>query len=169
MDPGRARRREQDQAKEPRVEQEPYIFNSPSLVLANANVQGVQAVLGLFCQGPNMKLVSPTITHDTHRSRSSHHNDGDWHAESWTSAKAPMTSSQFHAEDKSFAAIMEDPRDRIIYDLLSVRQYSLVREFYMYVIKDAIMCFIEEKKKSIGQFLQPAPLAEDGAGTHLQW
>ncbi|EPQ56625.1 hypothetical protein GLOTRDRAFT_75412 [Gloeophyllum trabeum ATCC 11539] len=87
--------------------------------------------------------------------------------------------SQFHDEDNPFAAITEDLRNRIIdwkghplsrlgplqmYDLLSVRRDSLVREFYVYLFKEAIICVIEEKKKSIGRFLQTAGGAEGGAG-----
>lgn len=74
-------------------------------------------------------------------------------------------------EDSPFAAITEDLRNRIIdwkghplsglgplqmYDLLSVRRDALVREFYVYLFKEAIICVAEEKKRSLGRFLSSA-------------
>ncbi|KAF8586332.1 hypothetical protein K439DRAFT_1556429 [Ramaria rubella] len=73
--------------------------------------------------------------------------------------------------DSPFASITEDLRNRIIdwkghplaglghlqmFDLLSVRRDSLVREFYVYLFKEAIICVIEEKKRSLGRLLSSA-------------
>ncbi|KDQ26693.1 hypothetical protein PLEOSDRAFT_1077555 [Pleurotus ostreatus PC15] len=74
-------------------------------------------------------------------------------------------------QDSPFNAITEDLRNRIIdwkghplsdlgplqmYDLLSVRRDSLVREFYVYLFKEAIICVVEEKKRSLGRLLSNA-------------
>jgi len=71
-------------------------------------------------------------------------------------------------EDSPFNAITEDLRNRIIdwkghplsglgplqmYDLLSVRRDALVREFFVYLFKEAIICVVEEKKRSLGRLL----------------
>lgn len=76
--------------------------------------------------------------------------------------------SQSLEEDSPFNAIVDDLRNRIIdwkghalaglgplqmYDLLSVRRDSLVREFSVYLFKEAIICVVEEKKRSLGRFL----------------
>ncbi|TFK51889.1 hypothetical protein OE88DRAFT_1629238 [Heliocybe sulcata] len=128
----------------------------------------------------NNHLMSPTSTHDTHHSGNSDRDEyGDWKQEPSTSQSGPMlkssSSSQFQDEDNPFAAITEDLRNRIIdwkghplsrlgplqmYDLLSVRRDSLVREFYVYLFKEAIICVIEEKKKSLGRFLQNAGVGD---------
>ncbi|KAI0322760.1 Pleckstrin homology domain-containing protein [Amylostereum chailletii] len=84
-------------------------------------------------------------------------------------------------EDSPFEAITEDLRNRIIdwkghplaglgplrmFDLLSVRRDSLVREFYVYLFKEAIICVAEEKKRTLGRFLSTASgaVAEGSAG-----
>ena len=74
-------------------------------------------------------------------------------------------------EDSPFSAITEDLRNRIIdwkghplsdlgplqlYDLLSVRRDTAVREFYVYLFKEAIICVVEEKKRGLGRLLQTA-------------
>jgi hypothetical protein len=71
-------------------------------------------------------------------------------------------------EDSPFASITEDLRNRIIdwkghplsdlgplqmYDLLSVRRDSAIREFYVYLFKEAIICVVEEKKKGLSRLL----------------
>jgi hypothetical protein len=76
-----------------------------------------------------------------------------------------------HDEDSPFNAITEDLRNRIIdwkgqplsdlgplqmYDLLSVRRDSLVREFFVYLFKEAIICVVEEKKRTLGRLLSSA-------------
>ncbi|KAI0664376.1 Pleckstrin homology domain-containing protein [Cubamyces menziesii] len=86
-------------------------------------------------------------------------------------------------EDSPFAAITEDLRNRIIdwkghplsglgalqmYDLLSVRRDNLVREFFVYLFKEAIICVVEEKKRSLGRLLSSASAASafgDGSGS----
>jgi hypothetical protein len=74
----------------------------------------------------------------------------------------------FSEEDSPFAAITDDLRARIadwkghapeglgplqMYDLLSVRREALVREFYVYLFKEAIICVTEERKRTLGRFL----------------
>jgi hypothetical protein len=74
-------------------------------------------------------------------------------------------------EDSPFIAITEDLRSRIIdwkghplsdlgplqmYDLLSVRRDSTIREFYVYLFKEAIICVMEEKKRGLGRLLSNA-------------
>ncbi|KAF9006175.1 Pleckstrin homology domain-containing protein [Cyathus striatus] len=74
-------------------------------------------------------------------------------------------------EDSPFHAITEDLRNRIIdwkghplsdlgplqmYDLLSVRRDSAIREFYVYLFKEAIICVVEEKKRGLGRLLSSA-------------
>ena len=77
-----------------------------------------------------------------------------------------------HSEEGSpFTAITEDLRNRIIdwkghplsdlgplqmYDLLSVRRESAIREFYVYLFKEAIICVVEEKKRGLGRLLSNA-------------
>lgn len=82
------------------------------------------------------------------------------------------TPSQSLEEESPFSAIVDDLRNRIIdwkghalsglgplqmYDLLSVRRDALVREFFVYLFKEAIICVVEEKKRSIGRFLHSPP------------
>ncbi|KAG8792913.1 hypothetical protein FRC12_004499 [Ceratobasidium sp. 428] len=67
-----------------------------------------------------------------------------------------------------FARVAEDLQIRLVdwkghpmaalgplqmFDILSVRRDSLVREFYVYLFKEAIICVLEEKKKSLGRLL----------------
>ena len=81
----------------------------------------------------------------------------------------PITTHQ--EEDSPFTAITEDLRNRIIdwkghplsdlgplqmYDLLSVRRDSAIREFYVYLFKEAIICVVEEKKRGLGRLLSNA-------------
>lgn len=85
--------------------------------------------------------------------------------------------SQAPEEESPFNAIVEDLRNRIIdwkghalsglgplqmYDLLSVRRDALVREFFVYLFKEAIICVVEEKKRSLGRFL-PSPAFNDSS------
>ncbi|KAH7914831.1 Pleckstrin homology domain-containing protein [Hygrophoropsis aurantiaca] len=82
-------------------------------------------------------------------------------------------------EDSPFNGIVEDLRHRIadwkghalsglgplqMYDLLSVRRDMLVREFFVYLFKEAIICVVEEKKKSLGRFLS-SPSFNDSSAT----
>ncbi|KAF9454350.1 hypothetical protein P691DRAFT_656495 [Macrolepiota fuliginosa MF-IS2] len=76
-------------------------------------------------------------------------------------------------EDSPFTAITEDLRNRIIdwkghplsdlgplqmYDLLSVRRDAAIREFYVYLFKEAIICVVEEKKRGLGRLLSNASM-----------
>ena len=71
-------------------------------------------------------------------------------------------------EDSPFASITEDLRNRIIdwkghplsdlgplqmFDLLSVRREAAIREFYVYLFKEAIICVVEEKKRGLTRLL----------------
>ncbi|KAI0026489.1 Pleckstrin homology domain-containing protein [Vararia minispora EC-137] len=82
-------------------------------------------------------------------------------------------------EPSPFQSITEDLKNRIIdwkghplsglgplrlFDLLSVRRDSLVREFYVYLFKEAIICVAEEKKRSLGRFLTSGAAGPDAAG-----
>jgi hypothetical protein len=86
-------------------------------------------------------------------------------ADTESSRYAPSHATE---EDSPFTAIVDDLRNRIIdwkghalsglgplqmYDLLSVRRDALVREFFVYLFKEAIICVVEEKKRSLGRFL----------------
>ena len=89
------------------------------------------------------------------------------------SRSPPSTQPQIrNDEDSPFNAITEDLRNRIIdwkghplselgplqmYDLLSVRRDAIVREFFVYLFKDAIICVSEEKKRSLGRLLGSDP------------
>ncbi len=88
------------------------------------------------------------------------------------SSRDPPYAPTIQPHDASpFVAITEDLRNRIIdwkghplsglgslqmYDLLSVRRDALVREFYVYLFREAIICVAEEKKRSLGRFLSSA-------------
>ena len=88
------------------------------------------------------------------------------------SSRDPPYAPTIQSQDASpFVAITEDLRNRIIdwkghplsglgplqmYDLLSVRRDALVREFYVYLFREAIICVAEEKKRSLGRFLSSA-------------
>ncbi|KAI0831848.1 Pleckstrin homology domain-containing protein [Trametes gibbosa] len=100
-------------------------------------------------------------------------------------APSPLEREIIHEEDEDspFAAITEDLRNRIIdwkghplsglgplqmYDLLSVRRDTLVREFFVYLFKEAIICVVEEKKRTLGRLLSSAGAASafgDGTGS----
>ncbi|PFH50267.1 hypothetical protein AMATHDRAFT_4171 [Amanita thiersii Skay4041] len=83
----------------------------------------------------------------------------------------PSSNLILREEDSPFAAITEDLHNRIIdwkghplsdlgplqmYDLLSVRRDTAIREFYVYLFKEAIICAIEEKKRGLGRLLSNA-------------
>ncbi|KAJ7760554.1 Pleckstrin homology domain-containing protein [Mycena metata] len=94
-----------------------------------------------------------------------HHRGGD--------RSPPQYASSAHdpEEDSPFVAITEDLRNRIIdwkghpmsdlgalqmYDLLGVRRDAIVREFYVYLFKEALICVAEERKRSLGRLLSSA-------------
>lgn len=77
-------------------------------------------------------------------------------------------------------SITEDLRNRIIdwkghplsglgtlqmYDLLSVRRDSIVREFFVYLFREAIICVMEERKRSLGRLLSSASDNSNGIGS----
>ncbi|KAF8892284.1 Pleckstrin homology domain-containing protein [Infundibulicybe gibba] len=79
-------------------------------------------------------------------------------------------------EESPFNAITEDLRNRIIdwkghplsdlgplqmYDLLSVRRDAAIREFFVYLFKEAIICVVEEKKRGLGRLLSNASALTD--------
>ncbi|KAK6992182.1 Pleckstrin homology domain-containing protein [Favolaschia claudopus] len=83
-------------------------------------------------------------------------------------------------EDSPFVAITEDLRNRIIdwkghpmsdlgplqmYDLLGVRRDATVREFYVYLFKEALICVAEERKRSLGRLLSNASGMSDAASS----
>ena len=83
-----------------------------------------------------------------------------------------------HSEESPFHAITEDLRARIIdwkghpisglgplqmYDLLSVRRDAIVREFYVYLFKEAIICVVEEKKRGLGRLLSNAGVGDNSS------
>ena len=109
--------------------------------------------------GPGSTMSPPESFHESHSTRD-------------TTYQASLQSQ----DESPFAAITEDLRNRIIdwkghplsglgplqmYDLLSVRRDALVREFYVYLFKEAIICVAEEKKRTLGRFLSSA----SGAGS----
>ena len=106
-------------------------------------------------------LSSPTSQRDHYSSFSAH----------------PEPLQYVPEEESPFSGITEDLRNRIIdwkghplsdlgplqmYDLLSVRRDSLVREFFVYLFKEAIICVVEEKKRSLGRLLSSASGFSDG-------
>ena len=84
------------------------------------------------------------------------------------SPSEPTANIILREEDSPFSAITEDLRNRIIdwkghplsdlgplqmYDLLSVRRETAIREFYVYLFKEAIICAVEEKKRGLQRLL----------------
>lgn len=107
--------------------------------------------------------LSPTNSHDALISRS----------------PPPLPPQQQEDEDSPFNAITEDLRNRIMdwkghplaglgrlqmYDLLSVRRDAIVREFFVYLFKEAIICVVEERKRSLGRLLSSDPSGSMGSG-----
>ncbi|EKM50191.1 uncharacterized protein PHACADRAFT_264784, partial [Phanerochaete carnosa HHB-10118-sp] len=102
--------------------------------------------------------LSPTNSHDALVSRS-------------PPLPAPPI-QQDEEESSPFNAITDDLRNRIIdwkghplqglgplqmYDLLAVRRDAIVREFFVYLFREAIICVVEEKKRSLGRLLSSDP------------
>jgi len=84
---------------------------------------------------------------------------------------SPRSEPSPREEESPFEAITEDLRNRIIdwkghplaglgplqmFDLLSVRRDALVREFFVYLFKEAIICVAEEKKRTLGWLMSTA-------------
>jgi hypothetical protein len=53
-----------------------------------------------------------------------------------------------------------------MFDILSVRRDILVREFYVYLFKEAVICVLEEKKKSLGRLLSPTGSADSSTASN---
>lgn len=81
-----------------------------------------------------------------------------------------------------FASVVEDIRKRIgdwkghtvdrfgplvLYDFLGVRQESIVREFYVYLFKEALLCVTEERKKdkTLAKLMGADDVLEDSNGS----
>ena len=81
-----------------------------------------------------------------------------------------------------FASVVEDIRRRIgdwkghtvdrfgplvLYDFLGVRQESIVREFYVYLFKEALLCVTEEKKKekTLAKLMGTDDVLDNGNGS----
>lgn len=105
------------------------------------------------------------------RRQQSHEKGYSMNSFSEESQKEPSLYSNATDELNPFKAITEDLRNRIIdwkghplsdlgplqmYDLLSVRRDSAIREFYVYLFKEAIICVVEEKKRGLGRLLSNA-------------
>lgn len=53
-----------------------------------------------------------------------------------------------------------------MYDLLSVRRDQLVREFYVYLFREALICVVEEKKRTLGRLLSDNNSSQNNGGGH---
>jgi hypothetical protein len=89
--------------------------------------------------------------------------------ESDTAFDGPEEDEPDEPPSAAFAAITEDLRNRIIdwknhpmsslgplqmYDMLRVRRDAIVREFFVYLFKEAIICVAEERRRTIGRLVQ---------------
>ncbi|KAG6890106.1 hypothetical protein C0995_012056 [Termitomyces sp. Mi166 len=106
----------------------------------------------------------------------------DSHASSSTAHDSYIPNNPIHhEEDSPFYAITEDLRNRIVdwkghplsdlgplqmYDLLSVRRDTAIREFYVYLFREAIICVVEEKKRGLGRLLSNASGFTDSGTSH---
>ncbi|KAF9807236.1 hypothetical protein IEO21_08310 [Rhodonia placenta] len=112
--------------------------------------------------GPGSQHMSPVSSHERHLSPADDMSPPPHHH-----AHAPPPPP----EESPFNAITEDLRARIIdwkghplaglgplqmYDLLSVRRDAMVREFYVYLFREAIICVVEEKRRTLGRLLSTA-------------
>ncbi|KAH9921707.1 Pleckstrin homology domain-containing protein [Epithele typhae] len=150
---------------------------------------------GAYRDGSNHSVHSgpqpgdfPTSPHANSIPMDQQSQSGRSHQMSPSTSRDPLLSSMereiiLQDEDSPFSAITEDLRNRIIdwkghplsglgplqmYDLLSVRRDALVREFFVYLFKEAIICVVEEKKRSLGRLLSSASAASafgDGTGS----
>ena len=131
-------------------------------------------------QRPNTDMHSPSgsQSHARANNLSPSHEGSSSYALSPTSSHDPLVSRSppppqlLEDEDSPFNAITEDLRNRIMdwkghplaglgslqmYDLLSVRRDAIVREFFVYLFKEAIICVVEERKRSLGRLLSSDP------------
>lgn len=57
----------------------------------------------------------------------------------------------------------------ILYDFLSVRQDTVVREFYVYLFREALLCVTEEKKRGLARFISGSTVSgTSGSSTAMQ-
>ncbi|RDX50789.1 hypothetical protein OH76DRAFT_1348182 [Lentinus brumalis] len=149
----------------------------------------------VYREGSNHSVHSGPHSNDYSMSPKSHYISADRQSQNGSHHMSPSTSHDplvasplereiIQDEDNSpFSAITEDLRNRIIdwkghplsglgplqmYDLLSVRRDALVREFFVYLFKEAIICVVEEKKRTLGRLLSSAGAASafgDGTGS----
>ncbi|KAI5123521.1 hypothetical protein M0805_006681 [Coniferiporia weirii] len=112
-----------------------------------------------------------------------HHHNFSRSSVADTEVDAPYESSTAllrHEDDSPFKNITEDLRARIIdwkghplsglgplqmFDLLCVRRDALVREFFVYLFKEALICVEEEKKRTLGRFLGGGSNGYDASGS----
>ncbi|KAJ3994825.1 Pleckstrin homology domain-containing protein [Lentinula boryana] len=129
-------------------------------------------------QPRRQQQISESYSQDIHYNNSSGHGH---ESSSSGSHHHKQQTAIIQEEDSPFNAITEDLRNRIIdwkghplsdlgplqmYDLLSVRRDTLVREFYVYLFKEALICVVEEKKRSLGRLLSNASgLADTASAT----
>ncbi|KAJ3970516.1 Pleckstrin homology domain-containing protein [Lentinula raphanica] len=121
-------------------------------------------------QSRRQQQISESYSQDMHYNNSSGHGHDSSSSNSHHHPKAII-----QEEDSPFNPITEDLRNRIIdwkghplsdlgplqmHDLLSVRRDTLVREFYVYLFKEALICVVEEKKRSLGRLLNASGHAD---------
>ncbi|THH06559.1 hypothetical protein EW146_g9576, partial [Bondarzewia mesenterica] len=124
------------------------------------------ATIRKHAQSPGLSNVASPTSISPHDRYASSLNDPDA-----PYSPAGISPAQATEEESPFGAITEDLRNRIIdwkghplaglgplqmFDLLSVRRDALVREFFVYLFKEALICVAEEKKRSLGRFLSTA-------------
>ncbi|GJJ11148.1 hypothetical protein Clacol_005379 [Clathrus columnatus] len=122
-------------------------------------------------QGHASDRSDTTIRHTAHAAAHGGHRTSTSSTSTNSTSPPPPTQYAYNAtpapgntSSNPFATITEDLRNRIIdwkghplsglgplqmYDLLSVRRDALVREFYVYLFREAIICVVEERKRSI--------------------
>ncbi|OBZ66869.1 hypothetical protein A0H81_13160 [Grifola frondosa] len=161
---------------------ETYTQKNPNLYRVDSSSQSVHSNSPRpeYAMSANQTIPSDQQSQTTR----SHHLSPSSSRDPLVSASYDRDGSQQQDEESPFSAITEDLRNRIIdwkghplsglgllqmYDLLSVRRDSLVREFYVYLFKEAIICVVEEKKRSLGRLLSStasgaASAFHDGSG-----
>jgi hypothetical protein len=94
------------------------------------------------------------------------------------SSTEPFSYNATPAANGPFASVIADLKTRmydwkghelsgmgplLMFDILGIRRESIVREFIIYLFREAIICVLEEKKKSLGRLLQ-SPTGSSGYG-----
>ena len=123
-------------------------------------------------QSQMLSARSPSPNHQAHASITESEMEGNY------SVPAPVLTT---SDESPFKSITDDLRQRIIdwkghplsglgplqmFDLLSVRRDTLVREFFVYLFKEAIICVEEEKKRSFSRFLPTGAGSFTDSGTN---